>query len=326
MMDNKTNKKTEDIEMQFSIPNYGDVSYDAFEQSRLNTTTGSNKSASEQQSTEQEYVQRQVIYDPISSNSGGSTPGFFTRVLQKLNIDSLSGLEDGPVSSRDSRTLMKQMNQMKSLTRCISISLLILSVVYLITRIQSYLELKDYREKNSKSMIGSNAFKYQNIEILHYFTMIHSLTCVIISTLVFMMLKKNMIIDRRQYYFILGITTFVTVLYFFAILYIVYRSTYLTSSSYNSIVVFESILELIGSVSSNPLAFLFALMMNFVLLFGIFLLNLCSIYLADLARALEQKRTGGRYQNELELNSFVRPQPQQQQTQQSAITNSDASF
>lgn len=144
-------------------------------------------------------------------------------------------------------------------------------------------------------MIGSNAFKYQNIEVLHYFTIIHSITCVIIATLVFMMLKKNMIIDRRQYYFILGITSFVTVLYFFAILYIVYRSTYLTSTTYNSIVVFESILELIGSVSSNPLAFLFALMMNFVLLFGIFLLNLCSIYLADLARALEQKRTGGRH-------------------------------
>jgi hypothetical protein len=105
--------------------------------------------------------------------------------------------------------------------------------------------------------------------------------------MVFMLLKKNLIIDRRQYFFILGITTFVTIVYFFAILYIVYRSTYLTTTTYNSLVVFESVFDLIGSVSSNPLAFLFALMMNFVLLFGIFLLNLCSIYLADLARALE---------------------------------------
>jgi len=143
-------------------------------------------------------------------------------------------------------------------------------------------------------MIGTNAFKYENIELLHYFTIAHSFTCVVISTFVYMMLKKNSFIDRRQYYFVLGMTSIVTLLYFFAILYIVYRSTYVTSTTYNAILVFESVLDIIGSVSSNPLSFLFALMMNFVLLFGIFCLNLCSIYLADLARALEQKRTGGR--------------------------------
>lgn len=101
------------------------------------------------------------------------------------------------------------------------------------------------------------------------------------------MVKKSLYIDRRQYYFILGITTFVTVLYFFALLYIVYRTTYLTSTAFNSFLVFESVFSLLSSVSSNPVAFVFALLMNFVLLFGIFMLNLCGIYLADLARALE---------------------------------------
>ena len=158
-------------------------------------------------------------------------------------------------------------------------------------------------------MNASAHFTYQNIELLHIFTLAHSVTCIVISVLVYMQLKNKYVIDRRHYYVILGMTTFVTILYFFAILYIVYRSTYLTSSNYNAIVVFDSILELIGQVSTNPLAFLFALMMNFVLLFGIFLLNLCSIYLADIAKGLEQKRTGGRHQNELELNSFVKRNP-----------------
>lgn len=119
-----------------------------------------------------------------------------------------------------------------------------------------------------------------------------------------MMLRKNTIIDRRQYYFVLTMTTLVTVLYFFALLYIVYRSTYATSQAYSALLVFESIIDVVSAISTNPFAFVFALIMNFVLLFGIFSLNLSSIYLADLARALEQKRTGGRSQNELELNSF----------------------
>jgi hypothetical protein len=69
--------------------------------------------------------------------------------------------------------------------------------------------------------------------------------------------------------------------------------------------VIESILDILGSISNNPFSFLFAVMMNFVLIFGLFCLNLCSIYLAEIARALEQRRTGGRDQNELELNSFT---------------------
>jgi ABC-type transport system involved in cytochrome bd biosynthesis fused ATPase/permease subunit len=71
--------------------------------------------------------------------------------------------------------------------------------------------------------------------------------------------------------------------------------------------VLETVLTLIGTVATNPFSFIFALMMNFILIFGIFCLNWCSLYLADLTKAVEQKRTGGRNQNELELNSFVRP-------------------
>ena len=66
----------------------------------------------------------------------------------------------------------------------------------------------------------------------------------------------------------------------------------------------ESILDVIASLSNNTFSFMFALMMNFFLLFGIFCLNVCSLYLADVATSIEQRRTGGRDQNELELNSF----------------------
>ena len=146
-------------------------------------------------------------------------------MLEKLNIDSLQNLEDGPYSQRESRVLMKQITQMKGITKCISITLLVLSFIYLITRILSFFELRDYQERNSNKMIGSTALKYQNIQMLHYFTIAHSFTCVVISMFVFMMLRKNTLIDRRQYYFVLGITTLVTLLYFFSLLYIVFRST-----------------------------------------------------------------------------------------------------
>lgn len=77
------------------------------------------------------------------------------------------------------------------------------------------------------------------------------------------------------------------------------------NANYSILLVLENLLDIIGSISTNPFSFLFALMMNFILIFGIFGLNFCSIFLVDIAKALEQKRTGGRRQNELELNSFV---------------------
>ena len=49
--------------------------------------------------------------------------------------------------------------------------------------------------------------------------------------------------------------------------------------------------------------------MNFALLYGIFALNMCSMYLVEIARALEQKRTGGRNTNEVELGGYTGKKP-----------------
>jgi hypothetical protein len=49
--------------------------------------------------------------------------------------------------------------------------------------------------------------------------------------------------------------------------------------------------------------------MNFALLYGIFALNMCSMYLVEIARALEQKRTGGRNANEVELGGYTGKKP-----------------
>ena len=49
--------------------------------------------------------------------------------------------------------------------------------------------------------------------------------------------------------------------------------------------------------------------MNFALLYGIFALNRCSMYLVEIARALEQKRTGGRNANEVELGGYTGKRP-----------------
>ncbi len=101
------------------------------------------------------------------------------------------------------------------------------------------------------------------------------------------------------------VTGVVTIIYFFSLTYIVYRSTSQSiNGAYNAILVLETLLDIIGSISTDPISFLFALMMNFILLFGIFVLNLCSVVLSDLAKSIEQRRTGGRQQNELELNNY----------------------
>ena len=132
------------------------------------------------------------------------------------------------------------------------------------------------------------AFKYENMELLHIFTIAHSVTCVIISFLIFCTVKKSLAIDRRQYFFTMGITLLVTFVYFVSLTYIVYRSTSQNfGGSYNALMVLETLLDIIGSISTDPFSFLFALMMNFILLFGIFVLNLCSVILADLAKSIE---------------------------------------
>jgi len=91
----------------------------------------------------------------------------------------------------------------------------------------------------------------------------------------------------------MGISFTLTVLYFFAIAYVVYKSTF--NQKNDSIVKFiQNTADIIGSISSNNVAFIFAIMMNFVLLFGFHCINMGSVLLADMARVIEQRRTGGR--------------------------------
>jgi hypothetical protein len=45
-------------------------------------------------------------------------------------------------------------------------------------------------------------------------------------------------------------------------------------------------------------------MMNFVMLLTVYSINLASMYLIELAKTIEARRTGGRNRKEVELNSF----------------------
>jgi hypothetical protein len=49
----------------------------------------------------------------------------------------------------------------------------------------------------------------------------------------------------------------------------------------------EQIAEIIGSISSNNLAFIFAIMMNFFLIFGLYMLNMGNVVLSELAKSIE---------------------------------------
>lgn len=95
-------------------------------------------------------------------------------------------------------------------------------------------------------------------------------------------------IDRRQYYMMFAMICMVTGLYFFAIVYVVYKSTISKSDDENGIItLLESILDVIASLSNNVFSFVFALLMNFFLLMGLYGLNLISFYLAELAKSIE---------------------------------------
>lgn len=191
--------------------------------------------------------------------------------------------------------------------RCISLSLLVLSVVYFGTRVANYFELKDARTAAMQSFNVSEQklqLKFENIAMLHIVTIVHSITCIIISGVVAKTMRSQSYIDRRQYFLVLGMTASVSVIYFFALIYVGYKGTLGHTDDYEVLIILESVLDVIGSLSNDTVSFLFALLMNFLILVGLFSLNLCSAYLVEIAKAIEQRRTGGRNKNELELNSF----------------------
>lgn len=100
--------------------------------------------------------------------------------------------------------------------------------------------------------------------------------------------------------------------YLIALIYVVCNSPrYFMNqqSSYPLMDFLESLLDLLDAISRNRASFFFTVVMNFVLLYGIFCVNICSVYLAELAKSLEQKRTGGRDTNEVELGGLINIRP-----------------
>ena len=91
-----------------------------------------------------------------------------------------------------------------------------------------------------------------------------------------------------------------TSVYFLAFLYIVMKTT----DSYNPLNLIESVLNLLGALSDTPLAFIFALLMNFVIILAIYAINWCSLCMAELSKMVEWRRTGGRGKREIEMNNF----------------------
>lgn len=103
---------------------------------------------------------------------------------------------------------------------------------------------------------------------------------------------------------VLGLSVFVSVIYFAALFYIVLSNTTSFIRS-DPLVVMQSIFELLHTISDSTFSFVFSLIMNFVLLFLIFSINIASVVVTELVQSLEEKRTGGRFTNELELNSLT---------------------
>lgn len=148
---------------------------------------------------------------------------------------------------------------------------------------------------------------FNHIVELHYFLIGHSITCVIVSIWSFLTVDKNYVIDRRQYFILLGISTIATFTYFIALGYVVLSgSQYFHGESFVTTFVnfLEGVLDLIQTISRNQFSFFIAVIMNFALLYGVFALNMCSMYLVEIAKSLEHRRTGGRDTNEVELGGF----------------------
>mmetsp|Transcript_2717 Transcript_2717/g.2572 ORF Transcript_2717/g.2572 Transcript_2717/m.2572 type:complete len:137 (+) Transcript_2717:464-874(+) len=129
----------------------------------------------------------------------------------------------------------------------------------------------------------------------------HSLTCLSISIFTYMLLKKNHMFQQKQYYIIMGVSLFVSVVYFGCLIGVVVKSATNVQNT-DALIFIEIIFDLLIQISSGTFSFVFALLMNFVLLFFIFLLNLTSAVMSELLTAIERKRVGGIDENELELN------------------------
>ena len=121
--------------------------------------------------------------------------------------------------------------------------------------------------------------KFENMLELHYFMIGHSLFCVTLSLFSLFTVRKNFVIDRRQYFILVTLSAVGSLLYLAALIYVVSTSqSYFLrkNSDYPLLDFIESLLDLLDAISRNRTSFFFTVVMNFVLLYGIFCLNICS--------------------------------------------------
>ncbi len=112
----------------------------------------------------------------------------------------------------------------------------------------------------------------------------------------------------------IALTTVVAIVYMIAFVYVVGSSTAkvtkaVSEAEYPIILFLEKTIEVLSSISNSPYAYFFAVVMNFVLLYGIFIVNMCSVYLMEISKTLEQRRTGGRRKNEVEMGQIASVPP-----------------
>ena len=130
-------------------------------------------------------------------------------------------------------------------------------------------------------------------------TIVHAGSCVVLLGVSWFVMRGTVMgaVDRRMYLGMIIMAWVVTTAYFLGFVYVVVTS----SQSYNLIAILDAVLELLGSVSNTPLAFIFALIFNFVIMLGIHGLNILAFNMAELSKQVEWRRTGGRGLREVEM-------------------------
>ena len=116
------------------------------------------------------------------------------------------------------------------MARCLSISLVTLSLIYLWTRLTSFYELKDYKARAGRTFSPDASgirLQYDNYEMLHILTIAHAVSCIVLSGVIYFALRGSVIhaIDRRQYLAIMALSVVVTFAYFLAFIYVVLQTS-----------------------------------------------------------------------------------------------------
>lgn len=154
--------------------------------------------------------------------------------------------------------------------------LLALSLIYFGSRVVNFIELLE-----SKSKYDNDAIDYNNLKFTHLYTIVHSGTCVTIATFVTLILNRNTMFQKKQYYLVLGLTLFVSLLYFIGLFAIVVSNTKSVLWN-NPLLLIKSLFELLQSISDSTFSLVFLIATNFALISLIFCINMASIAVAEL--------------------------------------------